>query len=115
MFVYVLETCQTWMPDMFLIIVGTLSCFVFCLLFYLSALSHLFYMCFRASGEAIRGTQRYFSMYFLLIFVRASGEAILGTQRGFSNTNEEKQYELDRQPSDEDRFNTNTVCSGGFV
>ena len=36
---------------------------------------------FRASGEAISGTQRYFSMNLLLEFVRASGEAFLDTQR----------------------------------
>ena len=47
-------------------------------------------ICFRASGEAILGTQRYLenkielflNMQFLrFCFVRASGEAILGTQR----------------------------------
>ena len=51
---------------------------------------------FRASGEAILGTQRYlhdakailgtqryFLKHLLIIFVRASGEAILGTQRYF--------------------------------
>ena len=38
---------------------------------------------FRASGEAILGTQRYFSKHFLIIF-RTSGEAIVGTQRYFS-------------------------------
>ena len=37
---------------------------------------------FRASGEAVSGTQRYFSKHFLILF-RASGEAILGTQRHF--------------------------------
>ena len=37
---------------------------------------------FRASGEAILGTQRYSHESFLqVIFFRASGEAILGTQR----------------------------------
>ena len=38
-------------------------------------------LCFRISGEAILGKQRYFQSIFLLVSIRISGEASLGTQR----------------------------------
>ena len=46
---------------------------------------------FRASGEAILGTLKYFKSVCTILFFRASGEAILGTLKYLSKTFAQKE------------------------